>query len=443
MNSAEALLSGRLTRQTMSWLLVAVLAVTPVEALSTANHLILWTMPVRHGIVLAILRGLRTRRVSPIVAGRWFLAQGVVTTTFWTLVLDSSPARAALEATAYGSILSILALLIAPRDQRRRWSFGVTAIILVPAAVKLLPQDVTLLAQVVTILAVHGLAVIMLDVCTDRAEAQGRMASIDPLTGLFNRRPTLLRLTDRLGVASAGGATASALILDLDHFKDLNDTLGHEAGDDALCSVGSTLRSLVGANDVVCRWGGEEFLVLLPDTDGPAAVRTAEAFRTAIAQTGVTASIGVAEVRPGETVAAWGRPGRRRHVPSQRAGPQPGRRRLGRNRARGHRLSVRRLPRPRSRFDVRLAREYLPCAEPSHRRDRRPSDDVLSATAGRSDSSCAVVEATHSGRSPSRVEMDAAPVDRRAWGGSGGGALGSQQRAQGGICGESRKVRTS
>ncbi len=298
-------MSGRLTRRTMTWLIAAVLVVGPVEAAAAESHVVLVTLPFRSALLAVNLWGLRTGRLSPVGAGRLFLAQAVVTTTAWSLLLGSTPTELTFETAAYGTILPIFALVIAPTRQRRWWSLAVVGVVLVPAAAGLVPHDGLLFVQLLTVLAIHGLALTMLDLHADRAETAGRMASFDPLTGLFNRRPALTRLTAEVGAARVGGTTASLLILDLDHFKDLNDTLGHEAGDDALRHVGAALTSLVRRDDVVCRWGGEEFLVLLPDTDGPAAARTAERFRVVVAATGVTASVGVAEVHPGDTVASW------------------------------------------------------------------------------------------------------------------------------------------
>lgn len=305
MAGGDALLSGRLTRQTMSWLLVAVLVAGPVEALSAANAVVVATLPLRSALLAANLWALRARRVSPVVAGRLFLLQAVITTTAWTLVLGSSPAELAFQSAAYGTILSIFALLMAPTDQRRWWALAVVGIVLVPAAANLLPNHPLLFTQLVTVLVVYGLALTTLDVHANRVETESRMASIDALTGLFNRRPTLIRLTEQVVAASSGRGAASVLMLDLDHFKGLNDTLGHEAGDDALRGVAATLTSLVGEDDVVCRWGGEEFLVLLPGADGAIATRTAELCRAGIAQTGVTASVGVAEAQPDDTAASW------------------------------------------------------------------------------------------------------------------------------------------
>ena len=97
------------------------------------------------------------------------------------------------------------------------------------------------------------------------------------------------------------GAPLSAIVLDLDHFKALNDRHGHQAGDEVLETVGATLRRGVRASDFAGRWGGEEFVVLLPDTDPEGALQAAETMRASFdglqvpaVTAHITASLGVA-----------------------------------------------------------------------------------------------------------------------------------------------------
>lgn len=305
MRSADALLAERLTKRSVSVLLVVLLAVVPVEAVSVDHVVVLATLPLRFVIFAAVLFALRSDRIGPIGAGRIVLAQGVLMTFGWTLLLDVSPTELAFQTTGFATILSVFALLMAPSDHRRWWSLAVTSLVLGAAATRLLPDDPLLFTQSFTIVVFHGIGVVTLDQYADRADVRGKMASLDPLTGLFNRRPTLSRLSAQVATGSTTSTVASVLVLDLDHFKELNDTLGHEAGDDALCEVAKVLNALLQADDVVCRWGGEEFLILLPGVDGVVAERTAEQCRTAISELGVTVSVGVAELRPGDTVTSW------------------------------------------------------------------------------------------------------------------------------------------
>jgi diguanylate cyclase (GGDEF)-like protein len=92
-------------------------------------------------------------------------------------------------------------------------------------------------------------------------------AERDPLTGLANRRRCVELLSRH---SETQGFQGALLLLDVDHFKQINDTWGHNGGDGVLIEVGRRLAAAVRADDLVCRWGGEEFLVLAPDLTGPA-----------------------------------------------------------------------------------------------------------------------------------------------------------------------------
>ena len=111
----------------------------------------------------------------------------------------------------------------------------------------------------------------------------GAQAARDPLTGLANHRAFHERLAARWPRAAAPRAPAELALLDLDHFKRVNDAHGHQAGDRVLVEVAARLRALARAGDLVARVGGEEFAWLLPETDALAAYAVAERARAAIA----------------------------------------------------------------------------------------------------------------------------------------------------------------
>lgn len=129
----------------------------------------------------------------------------------------------------------------------------------------------------------------------------------DALTGLFNRRRLDEAFAHELDRAERYGKPLSLMITDVDHFKAVNDTYGHQMGDEVLQMVAGLLRNGVRAVDVVGRWGGEEFLVLCPDTDLDGARALADKLRAAVADAvfptagGVTSSFGVACHRRGES----------------------------------------------------------------------------------------------------------------------------------------------
>ncbi|UCF80622.1 MAG: GGDEF domain-containing protein [Acidobacteriota bacterium] len=129
------------------------------------------------------------------------------------------------------------------------------------------------------------------------------LAVTDGLTGLYNHRRFRAALSDEVRRAERTGAALSLLMLDLDHFKRLNDTYGHPAGDSVLRQTAALLRRTVRDIDVAARYGGEEFAVLLIDTDAADALRTAERVRAAVeaetfsherTQLDVTVSVGAA-----------------------------------------------------------------------------------------------------------------------------------------------------
>jgi diguanylate cyclase (GGDEF)-like protein len=129
------------------------------------------------------------------------------------------------------------------------------------------------------------------------------MANTDVLTGLPNRRYALNRLEQEAATALRAKQPLSLLMLDLDHFKSVNDTLGHDVGDQVLVHAANLMRETARTNDVVCRLGGEEFLIIAPNTDGNTALTLGERIRRFIEQNQppglvlrypVTVSIGVA-----------------------------------------------------------------------------------------------------------------------------------------------------
>jgi diguanylate cyclase (GGDEF)-like protein len=127
-------------------------------------------------------------------------------------------------------------------------------------------------------------------------------AATDGLTGLPNKRAVTDTLKRMFAVASRTGSSLTLVLLDLDHFKDINDRRGHPVGDQILANVGAVLRGALRAGDFAGRNGGEEFALLLPDTDMSGGYDIAERVRVAIADitlpgvdVSVTASLGVAE----------------------------------------------------------------------------------------------------------------------------------------------------
>ena len=138
-------------------------------------------------------------------------------------------------------------------------------------------------------------------IANDRLQEElNHHATHDPLTGALNRRAFALLAEKQVAQAARTGRPLAVLMMDLDHFKRINDTLGHSGGDATLCRFVAVAGDVLRAEDVLCRFGGEEFVALLPHAEAAQAVAAAERLRLAFTATGATVSIGVASLRPGE-----------------------------------------------------------------------------------------------------------------------------------------------
>ncbi len=140
-------------------------------------------------------------------------------------------------------------------------------------------------------------------------------ASTDGLTGLANRRAFDAALRSKAGDAMNDGTDLACIMVDIDHFKRVNDCWGHPAGDEILRMVAGILTGVVRGQDIVARYGGEEFALILPETDRHGALPVAENLRSAVerhallsTQAGdlrITISAGAACYDPGENLGAW------------------------------------------------------------------------------------------------------------------------------------------
>lgn len=135
----------------------------------------------------------------------------------------------------------------------------------------------------------------------------------DHLTGLANRRYMLSRLQEEFARFARAGRPFSLLVGDVDHFKRINDTYGHDFGDQVLQTLSQLMKGNLRTQDLVSRWGGEEFLVLLPESDEEGALLVAERLRRHIEQLsfpatpslhGVTITFGGTTARPGQSLEA-------------------------------------------------------------------------------------------------------------------------------------------
>lgn len=150
----------------------------------------------------------------------------------------------------------------------------------------------------------------LVEIAIGNAEARSsleRQASTDVLSGLPNRRTLEERLDRETAQARSRGTKLSAVVLDIDHFKSVNDSFGHLAGDIVLAEVAARLRQVTRQGEIVARFGGEEFVWLLPGSDGAEALQAAERARAAIVSApfgevgAITVSAGVCELQEAGT----------------------------------------------------------------------------------------------------------------------------------------------
>jgi diguanylate cyclase (GGDEF)-like protein len=118
----------------------------------------------------------------------------------------------------------------------------------------------------------------------------------DPLTGLFNRRYLDATLSRELTRCLREGRPLALLVVDADHFKRVNDTFGHAGGDEVLRAIAQILQSTLRSEDVVCRYGGEEFVAVMPGADLALAAARAEALRACIEATPIATDSGLVRI---------------------------------------------------------------------------------------------------------------------------------------------------
>ncbi len=164
----------------------------------------------------------------------------------------------------------------------------------------------------------RGAAVILHDASSqitleERVQSLNERATTDPLTKLANRAEFDHGLHHFAKAHLERGERCSMIICDIDHFKSINDTFGHQAGDEALIMFSATLQAHARSGDLVARYGGEEFVILCADCDNATATRRAESMRRAISEQVqpslggkcITASFGVTEIQGGDTAESF------------------------------------------------------------------------------------------------------------------------------------------
>ena len=308
--------SGSLAVRALAFALIASGLAPRAGTLALAASLLALSMTLQAGAILAF-----ERRSLP----AWVHSAVMAAVAVPVVLTVGDPSSAILfGGLVFGALLASLALLAWPRARSGRRSFArvllaacfgtaalasvVRGIAAMFAADPLLAFQAPNGAQSVLFLLVAAAAVASSFAFgllhKERAEAQAlRLATLDPLTGAFNRG-TFHEVAEReLSRARRAGQPLSIIMVDIDHFRAVNEKHGNRAGDGVLQRCAEVLRASLRKEDMLVRFGGEEFLVLLPDVPGPGAVVVAGRLRKAIAgeefaageaKLGLTVSAGVA-----------------------------------------------------------------------------------------------------------------------------------------------------
>ncbi|WP_380159808.1 GGDEF domain-containing protein [Kineococcus sp. R86509] len=251
---------------------------------------------------LAVLQHRRTRRPQS-----WWSVWATLLIAVLTLcVRDPAFRQEAVMALVVGPLYAAMFTSIRSMLLHLALAGGTaSSLVLAIAGDPLVRMARVLAVDMVLVITVSGFFILRrrLDAALHRAvtalERADHLAAHDPLTGLLNRRG----LSAALEVAPCGApgpdpSTTGAVLLDIDHFKRINDTLGHQTGDEVLCRVAAVLTRTVRPGDLVARVGGEEFFVVVPGADLADVAALAERLRTAVSADvdgpAVTVSAGVA-----------------------------------------------------------------------------------------------------------------------------------------------------
>lgn len=252
------------------------------------------------GVSLIGLYGWWTRQVR--------FASMVMTLFFMTgLVVIINLLGAALIYWAYPTMVAAF-FLVKPRE-----AAAINLLVMVLVVPVLVPELPTMqfIIVLVTLLLNNVFAYVFATRMNEHREHLSYLAERDPLTGIGNRRALNARLEDVITRQHTKLVTASLVVLDMDHFKDVNDTYGHTVGDKILVRLSELVTSQIRVTDDLYRYGGEEFVVVAMGAPREAAQKLAEQLRVAVESSDllperpVTISLGVAELKQEESYEDW------------------------------------------------------------------------------------------------------------------------------------------
>ncbi len=249
----------------------------------------------------------------------------------WIDAPDSSSARREKRRSAYGYALLALILfslylgegysryllfplvVALPVLLRARWAvFCAVLVGLLVSPVVLTPYDTTTAVVIgISLGLTFTVSALLVFAVNEQSDQLRGMAITDPLTGAYNRRYLELQVTHRLHNWQRYQRPSSLLLFDIDYFKQINDRFGHSAGDEALRGVVRVIERRIRRNDLICRFGGEEFVVLLSESEGEQSLAVAEDLRrlieaaSLVPEAAVTVSVGVCDVAFAQSTEHW------------------------------------------------------------------------------------------------------------------------------------------
>ena len=237
----------------------------------------------------------------------WWMFLAIVPLVLFFLVLSMRVQGMIGVLWCYPSVISFYMML----SERKAWLANVVLILIVVPESWYILEHPLAIRMAASLVAVSVFTVLFVRALSQQHKRLQALALTDPLTGLYNRSMLAEHLEQAIHHNRRSGTPMALAIIDLDNFKAINDTLGHEAGDDVLRKIANLLKDRLRSIDKVYRLGGEEFLVLLYGTSAEESLLVAEQLRNSIAtekilpETSVTASIGTAVLLPVEGYADW------------------------------------------------------------------------------------------------------------------------------------------
>ena len=212
------------------------------------------------------------------------------------------------------SMYLLFPLLVAlPVLLRTRWAVSLGALAGISVAPLVVSQydETTSVAIGISMLLTWLVSAWLVLAVTEQSRRLRDMATTDPLTGAYNRRYMEQHARQSLEDWERYGRTVSILLIDIDHFKRINDRFGHAVGDDALKNLVDIISDRIRRGDTLCRFGGEEFVLLLSEVGGEQAMKVADELRGSIEQSRIlpegsmTISVGVCDVSHADDMEHW------------------------------------------------------------------------------------------------------------------------------------------